>query len=92
MNYEFIEKFIFEKEKDTPFMNELNFYNFIKEKYRTKVNRDLYIKIINYQINTYGESLANSCLIDVRGHDECKRRSINANARRKRKLKGRNEN
>ena len=91
MNYEFIERFIFEKEKNTPFANKETFYKVIKEKYRMQGNRDLYIKIINYQIDTYGESLANAKLIDLHRHEDCVRLSSNANARRKRKLKG-NEN
>lgn len=91
MNYEFIERFIFEKEKDTPFRNKETFYGIMKEKYRIKATRDLYIKIINYQIDKYGESLANTRLIEIRRHEDCVRLSHNAHARRKRKLKG-NEN
>lgn len=91
MNYEFIERFIFEKEKDTPFTNKETFYRIIKEKYKVAGTRDLYIKIINYQIDTYGESLANSGLIDLRTREECKHRSINAGLRRKYRLKGRDE-
>lgn len=91
MNYEFIERFIFEKEKDTPFRNKETFYRTIKEKYKVEGTRDLYIKIINYQIDTYGESLANSVLIDLRTREDCKRRSINAGLRRKYRLKRRDE-
>ena len=88
MNYEFIERFIFEKEKDTPFRNKETFYIIMKEKYRIKATRDLYAKIINYQVDKYGESLANSKLVEIHKREDCVRLSINANVRRKRKLKG----
>ena len=87
MNNEFIERFIFEQEKDLPIKNKESFYKKLKDRYNLDEMRDLYIKIINYQIDTYGESLANSELIDPRSYDECKRRAKNS---RKRKYYRRN--
>ena len=58
MNTEFIEKIIFENEKNTPFRNIRVFYAILHNKYKLKgYHTDLYRKIINYQVDKYGHSL-----------------------------------
>lgn len=58
MNNEFIERMIYEKEKDTAFNNSYDFCKKIREKYKIDYYLgDLYKRIINYQIDKYGASL-----------------------------------
>ena len=78
----FIENFIFENEKDTPIHNSIEFKKILKDKYNLKYIPDLYKKLVNYQISKYGESLANSSLVETRSRDDCIRKGINARKRK----------
>lgn len=53
---EFEENYIFNKYKDTAFISCKDFRKKV-EKYIKIDVRDVYAKIVNYQINTYGETL-----------------------------------
>ena len=53
---EFEEQLVFEKYKDTSFRSSKDFRKRVKE-YRNIDAREVYIKITNYQIKTYGSSL-----------------------------------
>lgn len=58
MNNEFIERMIFEREKDKPFRNIGTFYKYLLKEYKiNNIDSDLYKRIMNYQIDTYGHSL-----------------------------------
>lgn len=58
---EFKEQFIFEEEKDTPVESASKFKKKITKKYGREINvRDIYIKVINYQVKTYGTTLDDS--------------------------------
>lgn len=62
MNNEFLENFIFEKEKENNFASASYFYRTLAMKYKIKNTQkelysDLYKRIINYQVSKYGCSL-----------------------------------
>lgn len=59
MKDNFIDNYIFEKEKDLPVKNATCFYFKIKDVYKVyPSNRtELYKRIINYQVKKYGSSL-----------------------------------
>ena len=84
---EFIENFIFENEKDTPFRNGKEFYGFLRDKYKIDKSPELYKKIVNYQINKYGEALNNTKLIDNHTKGECITKCVNARQRKYTRLK-----
>lgn len=65
---EFKEQVIFEIEKDKPIDNAKKFKSYLKKKYKGMDIRNLYIKIANYQIETYGEYL--NSRIDYASPDE----------------------
>ena len=83
----FIENFIFEIEKDTPFRNGIEFYKLLKDKYKLEKLPELYKKIVNYQINKYGEALNNTKLIDNNTRGECITKCVNARQRKYTRLK-----
>lgn len=59
MNNEFIDNYIFETEKDKCFKNASEFYDLLLKKYKIKEKKkDLYVRIINYQIDIYGSNLS----------------------------------
>ena len=72
MNNEFIERFIFENEKDTPFGNSSEFYKMLKDKYNIDRIPDLYKKIVNYQLDYYGKTLINSKYVENKTKEDCK--------------------
>ena len=82
---EFIENIIFENEKDKGFKNSYEFYKLLLSKYKIgKKIPDLYKRIINYQIERYGQSLD---YVDKSfTYNEIKRINQNANARRSYRL------
>ena len=56
---EFEESYIFNKYKDTGFESCKHFRKEV-EKFKNINIRDIYVKIVNYQINTYGETLTSN--------------------------------
>ena len=88
MNNEFIERMIYEKEKDNTFNNSYDFCKKIREKYKIDYYLgDLYKKIVNYQIDTYGSSL--HYLVDRHSTEDLYRLCRNA---RKRKYERKRKN
>ena len=84
---EFIERFIFENEKDTPFRNGKEFYKLLKDKYKLEMIPNLYTKIVNYQIKKYGVALNNTKLIDDHTKRECLNNCRNARQRKYMRIK-----
>lgn len=83
MTKDFIEKLIFEYEKDTPFNNVREFYKKINKTYHLKGNyTDLYVKIINYQINNYGMNLSYTIYNEKRNYESCLRDARNSRQRK----------
>lgn len=76
---DFKEQAIYEFEKDNSFSGAREFRFKIKNKYGIIPSSNLYRRITNYQINKYGEPLANS-----RGQDYVSRFSIKRNAKKRR--------
>ena len=76
MKNDYLEKVIFELEKDTQFVNCRDFYKTLVKKYQIKnywFYREVFVRIINYQIKTYGKSL--SYVDEMRTKEEYKRRA-----------------
>ena len=83
MNNDFIERMIYECEKDNPFKNIKTFYKTIYDKYKIKPSSELYKKIMNYQIDIYGNSLNyDSKEKSYRNNDDMRKITIRSNARR----------
>lgn len=83
MNNEFIERMIYECEKDNPFKNIKSFYKAIFDKYKVKPSSDLYKKIVNYQIDFYGSSLTyDDKEKSFRSNEDMRKITDEANARR----------
>ena len=53
-----IEEFLFQVYKDKPIYGAKRFKKECKELYSYKPSSDLYARIVNYQINKYGEMIA----------------------------------
>lgn len=85
MNNEFIDNFIFETEKDSYFTNINEFYGLLYKKYKIKEKkRDLYVKIKQYQLDFYGETLVDKDYFNT--CEDLKRIHHNAKCRHYRKL------
>lgn len=54
---EFIYNLIYENEKEQVFLGSKDFYSKMGRKYKIIPDSDLYIKIVNFQINKYGTTL-----------------------------------
>lgn len=86
---EFEENIVFERYKDTSFRSSKDFRKQVKE-YRNIDVREVYTKITNYQIKTYGNSLC----INREDKIDLNRLRNNSNLRKKssRKTRGTYEN
>lgn len=81
MNNEFIERMIYETEKDNTFNNSYDFCKRIRDKYKIDYYLgDLYKRIINYQIDKYGCSL--QYLVERHNTEELIKIGRNAKERR----------
>lgn len=58
-----VEEFIFQVYKDKPIYGAKRFKKECKEMYNYKPSSDLYARIVNYQIEKYGEMIALGCEI-----------------------------
>ena len=83
MNNDFIERMIYECEKDKPFKNIKLFYKEIYDKYKIKPSSELYKEIMNYQIDIYGQSLNYDEKEKVyRSNEDMRHITVKSNARR----------
>lgn len=81
MKNEFIERMIFEKEKETSFNNSYDFCKKIRDKYKIDYYLgDLYKRIVNYQIDKYGASL--QYVVETHNTEELIKLGRNASKRR----------
>lgn len=87
---DFKENYIFEIEKNMPQNGIKKFYIKLREKYNYKENvSDLYRRIINYQIETFGKTLEE--MIEIPDREECYKRNRYMNKVKYLRLKGRKE-
>jgi hypothetical protein len=62
------EQLIFELYKDKPISNTTEFKKMLNGKFKVTDVMELYVKIVNYQIDRYGMSLRNT--VDMPTHEE----------------------
>ncbi len=80
----FAEELIFELYKDKVIKNRKSFIKEMQSKFRDVNVSELYVRIVNYQINSYGEMLKN--YVEWINKEELRRISLDASNRKRKKL------
>lgn len=85
---DFKENYIFELEKNTPQNGVSKFTKKCIDKYGYKESvSDLYRKIVNYQIKTFGKTLEH--IVEISDREECYKKCVYMNKLRYERRKGR---
>ena len=83
---EFKENIIFENEKNVGFKSVTEFKENVYKKYKYAASSNLYRKIVNYQVKTFGKNLDGEFILST--HEEKIKSNSRANQRRYARLRG----